>query len=174
MAENPNASSPSILYHLAPVPRWRAAAASAAEGGEGLYFPETYAQDGFTHLTADPSFLIAVGNSFYRDSTEDWLLLELDAAKLGGEVRYEPAAPVGDTQPSEELKAKQGGSGGGGEEEKEKEEEKQEEATKEPPPATAVLFPHLYGGIPTRGGAVIREKKVTRGEDGSFLSIEGM
>jgi len=140
----------STLYHLAPVPRWSA----AFEKGED-YYPETYQVDGFTHLTADPSFLLVVGNSFYKGSKDEWVLLELDAAKLGT-VKFEPAAPVGETQPSDELKARHRGGG--------------EEGKESPSP---VLFPHLYAGIPTKG-AVIKERKVTRGEDGSFLSIEGM
>lgn len=144
-----------ILYHLAPAARW---AAVAAEGGED-YKPETYDVDGFTHLTADPSLLLTVGNSFYKESKGDWLLLDLDVSKLGPrEVKYEPAAPVGETQPSEELKKKQkggdGGEGGGDGE------------------GAETLFPHLYGGIPK--SSVVRERKVVRGEDGTFLGIEGM
>ena len=140
-----------ILYHLAPVPRWTA----AAEGEE--YKPETFDQDGFVHLTADSSLLLAVGNSFYKPSKDDWILLDLDVSKLKAEVKYEPAAPVGETQPSEELRKKQKG-GGEGRDEKEEE--------------TETLFPHLYGGIPR--SAVVKERKVLRGKDGSFLAIEGM
>ena len=142
-----------ILYHLAPIPRWKA----AIEGSEEAeYKPETFEKDGhFVHLSSDASFLLPVGNSFYKQSKDDWVLLELDVSKLKGEVRYEAAAPVGETQPSEELTKKRGqgkeGEGEGGE----------------------TLFPHLYGsGI--SNSAVVRERKVTRGEDGSFLSIEGM
>ena len=144
-----------ILYHLAPVPRWTSVAA-----GED-YFPETFEFDGgFTHLTAVPALLLTVGNSFYKGSKDDWLLLDLDVSKLGDrEVRYEPAAPVGETQPSEELKKKQKGEGEG-EEGKGKDQE------------TDTLFPHLYAGIPK--SAVVKERKVTRGEDGSFVGIEGM
>lgn len=142
-----------ILYHLAPASRW----AALAEGED--YKPETYDVDGkFTHLTADPSLLIAVGNSFYSSSKGDWLLLDLDVSKLGPrEVKYEPAAPVGETQPSEELKKKQKGDGGAGEGDGE---------------GAETLFPHLYGGIPK--SSVVRERKVVRGEDGTFLGIEGM
>ena len=141
-----------ILYHLAPAARW----SSVAEGED--YKPETFEVDGFTHLTSDPSLLLAVGNSFYRPSKGDWLLLDLEVSKLGPrEVKYEPAAPVGETQPSEELKKKQKGDGGGGDGDGE---------------GAETLFPHLYGGIPK--GAVVRERKVVRGEDGTFLGIEGM
>jgi len=33
-------------------------------------------------------------------------------------------------------------------------------------------FPHIYGGIPA--GAVMQKMAVSRGEDGTFLSIEGI
>jgi uncharacterized protein (DUF952 family) len=145
-----------ILYHLAPAARW----ASVAERGEEDYKPETFEQDGFTHLTADPSLLLAVGNSFYKPSKGDWLLLDLDVSKIGArKVKYEPAAPVGETQPSEELKKRQKGAGGS-----------DGDGDGEGPAET--LFPHLYGGIPK--SAVVKERKVVRGEDGSFLGIEGM
>ena len=80
------------LYHLAPVAAW--AAAVAAGGG---YFPATYAADGFIHLTAQPALLIGVANHFYKGEPGDWVCLRIDAAKLGGEVRFEAAAPVGAT-----------------------------------------------------------------------------
>jgi len=83
-----------------------------------MYFPRTYQQDKFTHLTANPQLLLSVANQFYQDSEGDWLLLVLDAAKLKGEVKYEAAAPVGN-KPAKEL--------GPGEEPE--------------------VFPHLYGGI---------------------------
>jgi uncharacterized protein (DUF952 family) len=35
-------------------------------------------------------------------------------------------------------------------------------------------FPHIYGGIPAGGGVVVEERPVVRGEDGSYLSIEGL
>ncbi len=35
----------------------------------------------------------------------------------------------------------------------------------------APKFPHIYGGIPVR--SVVKKLKITRGSDGSFLSIEG-
>ena len=93
----------------------------------------------------------------------EWLLLDLDVAKLAPrEVKYEPAAPVGETQPSEELKRKQKKKGGDGDDGEEGEGGEGAET----------LFPHLYGGIPK--AAVVRERKVLRGEDGTFLGIEGM
>lgn len=63
------------------------------------YYPSTYEQDGFIHLTKDPSFLLKVANHFYREPADtEWILLVIDGAKLTSEVKYEPAAPVGDKQ----------------------------------------------------------------------------
>ena len=46
----------------------------------------SWAQDGFTHLTADPQLLLSVANQFYQDSEGDWLLLVIDAQKLSSQV----------------------------------------------------------------------------------------
>lgn len=45
------------------------------------------AQDGFTHLTKDPSFLLGVANNFYRATTPwQWICLRIDPSKLTHEV----------------------------------------------------------------------------------------
>lgn len=49
------------LYHLAQEKLWRAASTT----GEP-YYPPTYQQDGFTHATARPEFLLSVANHFYQ------------------------------------------------------------------------------------------------------------
>jgi Protein of unknown function (DUF952) len=43
-------------------------------------------QDGFIHLTEDPALLMTVANSFFINSEDDWLCLELDPAKVQAEV----------------------------------------------------------------------------------------
>ena len=167
-----------IYYHLAPVPAWRAAQESgepykpatydqvrAADLGEGERHtqpppPKTrpltpgsslfpLPKDGFTHLTADPAALLGVANQFYGDSTDAWTCVALDGDRLVAEVRLEPAAPVGEKEPG----AAQREEGGGG---------------------APLLFPHLYGPIPT--DAAVREHAVVReGEGrGAFLAIEGL
>mmetsp|Transcript_22891 Transcript_22891/g.58383 ORF Transcript_22891/g.58383 Transcript_22891/m.58383 type:complete len:144 (-) Transcript_22891:346-777(-) len=86
------------LYHLVAADLW----SEAKQQGKS-YFPPTYAQDGFIHLTADPEFLLGVGNRFYKNSPhKEWLLLVLDASKLSAKVVYEPAAPVGDIPAAQE------------------------------------------------------------------------
>jgi uncharacterized protein (DUF952 family) len=83
-------TAPGRLYHLAPAAAWAAAAA-------GGYRPATYLADGFIHLTAKPQLLISVANHFYKGEPGEWVCLKIDAAKLGGELRFEAAAPVGET-----------------------------------------------------------------------------
>ena len=143
-----------ILYHLAPVPRW-----TSVRPRRRLLPGDVRNRWRLHASTADPSLLLTVGNSFYKGSKDDWLLLDLDVSKLGDrEVGYEPAAPVGETQPSEELKKKQRkGEGGEGKD--------GEETTEE------TLFPHLYAGIPKL--AIVKERKVTRGEGRVLLGDRG-
>ena len=44
-------------------------------------------QDGFTHLTKDPAFLLGVANNFYRATTPwNWICLRIDPKKLSHEV----------------------------------------------------------------------------------------
>jgi uncharacterized protein (DUF952 family) len=50
------------LYHLVPKATWIEIVSKRTE-----YYPPTYAQDGFIHLTKDPSLLLAVANHFYQD-----------------------------------------------------------------------------------------------------------
>ena len=54
------------IYHLVQTPLWEACKANGT-----TYYPPTYAADGFTHATADPSKLIGVANHFKPSS--DWL-----------------------------------------------------------------------------------------------------
>ncbi|PNW81813.1 hypothetical protein CHLRE_06g261350v5 [Chlamydomonas reinhardtii] len=132
------------LYHLVQESIW---AKCKAEGT--AYFPPTYDQDGFIHLTAEPRFLLGVGNQFYKDVAGTFLLLVLDYEKLSAKVIFEPAAPVG-------SKSSDGLSAGG------------EAKAKEELP----LFPHLYGTIDF--GAVTAELPIERDASGAFLSIPGL
>lgn len=52
----------SKLYHLVPKASWHKLVSEGAE-----YYPATYTQDGFIHLTKDPSLLLSVANHFYQD-----------------------------------------------------------------------------------------------------------
>jgi uncharacterized protein (DUF952 family) len=110
-----SAPSAATLYHLAPLGEYEQAAHT------GTFTPRTYEQvgsraptwsghcsltplapfpqDGFTHLTADAESLVDIGNHFYRDTAGEFVVLSLDASKLKGEVKWEPAAGVGETPP---------------------------------------------------------------------------
>jgi uncharacterized protein (DUF952 family) len=111
-----------------------------------LPFLPSFSKDGFTHATAHAPFLLPVANHFYTGIKEPFLLLVIKPSLLTGQVKMEPAAPVGET----EALAVHGEKEGGREEEVE-------------------LFPHVYGGIPPK--AVVGVLEVRRGEDGSFLGI---
>jgi uncharacterized protein (DUF952 family)/quercetin dioxygenase-like cupin family protein len=133
------------IYHAAQRDLWEAARSK----GEP-YFPPTYATDGFTHGTADPSKILTILNWFYKHTKGDWVCLRMSEASLrehGITTIFEPAAPVGDS----DAHPQEGG-----------DEKRQQE-----------LFPHVYGGIPP--SAVLEEYFVVRSSsDGSFLSIPGV
>ena len=129
---------------------WEAAKASETK----TYYPPTYATDGFTHATADPKYLLTVGNHFYKDTKDpsdaskpaDWTLLKmtrqtLEARKI--DLKFEWPSPVGDVKAMDAAQS-------GGE-----------------------RFPHIFGGIPTEG-VVTQTFAVTRAEDGTFTGIEGL
>ena len=79
------------------------------------------------------------------DVPGDYVVLSLDQSKLTSEVKFEPAADVGN-KPSAGLAETEG--------------------------ADAPLFPHLYGTIDY--GSVVAELAVARGADGKFLSVAGL
>ncbi|GIL77878.1 hypothetical protein Vretimale_6508 [Volvox reticuliferus] len=143
MAEEQNPASP--LYHMVQKEIW-----VTAKQSNQPYFPPTYEQDGFIHLTADPGFLLGIGNHFYRSVPGDFLLLVLDPAKLTAKVVFEAAAPVGSKSTEGLL---------------------MENAPREGREAesTSPLFPHLYGTIDYH--AVQSELAIQRDADGVFLSI---
>ena len=72
-------------------------------------------------------------------------MLKIDKSKLTSEVKFEPAAAVGNTATSD---------------------------FRDNPDSDPVLFPHLSGTIDF--GAVVEELKVQRSSTGSFESIEGL
>mmetsp|Transcript_11900 Transcript_11900/g.16129 ORF Transcript_11900/g.16129 Transcript_11900/m.16129 type:complete len:133 (+) Transcript_11900:64-462(+) len=102
-----------ILYHLIPTSTWEACKTS-----KELYYPPTYAQDGFIHLTKEANMLLTVANHFYTDVKGDYVVLEIASAALTSVVKFEPAADVGDKKSS------------GLQDEHD-----------------PILFPHLYGSI---------------------------
>ena len=66
-AAPPAHDSHTSIYHLVQKPLWEEAKAAAA-----TYYPPTYKEDGFTHATADPKYLIGVANHFYKETKAEW------------------------------------------------------------------------------------------------------
>ena len=134
------AGAGALLFHLVPAADWAALAGAD-------YFPVTYESDGFTHLTKDAELLLPVANLFYTDIAGDFIVLQCDPKSFAGEVKFEPAAPVGD-KPTKKFSEGEGGD--------------------EP------LFPHLYGCI--EASSVVATIPVTRGEGAkgpsSFLAVD--
>ena len=64
-----------------------------------LFYLLLHFSDGFIHATAEPKFLLMVGNNFYKTVLGDWICLKIDVSKLTSPLVYEPAAPVGNIAP---------------------------------------------------------------------------
>jgi uncharacterized protein (DUF952 family) len=129
------------IYHLAQKSLWDAAVAQGSD-----YYPPTYHQDGFTHATADPKYLIGVANHFYQSVAGEWVCLHMTRASLSSAnvtLKFESPSPVGSTPA---LDAEQSG---------------------------GERFPHIYGGIPTKSGVVVAVTPVRRADDGTFLAVDG-
>ena len=85
-----------IIYHLVLRADWVAAVDS-----NETYYPPTFEQDGLTHAAPDTETLIKVANQFYRGVQGPWCFLAISIARLnraGIDVRFEPAAAVGDRE----------------------------------------------------------------------------
>lgn len=73
------------LVHICTVEQWR----QAERAGERV--PETYAADGFVHLSTTAQVHLPA-NRLFAGRT-DLVLLHLDPARFGAEVRWEPGVP---------------------------------------------------------------------------------
>ena len=78
------AAQDGVLYHMVELGRWRDFQARQED-----YIPPTYEQDGFIHLTSDPSLLLSVANHFYTSSQDSWAVLVIDRSKLSPEVIHQ-------------------------------------------------------------------------------------
>lgn len=108
------------------------------------YYPETFTTDGFTHATARPELLLSVANHFYREQPGHWRCLRMSVESLSR------AGIVTVYEGAAAVGDKAADFDG----------------------SVGERFPHLQGGIPP--SAVLSEHLVTRGEDGSFLAIDGL
>jgi len=127
------------IYHLVQKALWDKALESNT-----TYFPPTYSQDKFTHATANPDFLLTIGNHFYQDVKGEWLCLRASVDSLaatGVRTVFEGTAPVGDKQADFEG-------------------------------TDSELFPHILGGI--HPSAVLQAHTVSRDRAGRFLSVSNV
>lgn len=79
--------SAATILHLTP-----AAGYEGLAEGEPLR-PTSLAVEGFIHCTATAEALLRVANAFYREAPGEFLVLEIDPARLTAPVRFEPPAP---------------------------------------------------------------------------------
>lgn len=124
------------VYHLVQKDLWNKALEENT-----AYYPPTYSQDKFTHATANPDFLLTIGNHFYPDVKGDWFCLRMSVDSLsamGVRTIFEGTAPVGDKQADFEG-------------------------------TDSELFPHILGGI--HPSAVLQAHDVVRDSEGRFLSV---
>ncbi|KAL9181875.1 hypothetical protein ACHAXT_012218 [Thalassiosira profunda] len=119
----------------------------AARSSKSAYYPPTFHQDGkFTHATAIPANLIGTANHFYTATEGDWICLQLDRTALQnlGIVTIFESA-----KPVGDIDTDEGWKD--------------------------AVFPHIFGGLPLHvDGVLTGTYQMKRGEDGTFLSIEGL
>eukprot|EP00300_Choanocystis_sp_HF-7_P034901 c4798_g1_i1.p1 GENE.c4798_g1_i1~~c4798_g1_i1.p1 ORF type:complete len:120 (+),score=27.58 c4798_g1_i1:38-397(+) len=77
-----------LIYHLCGREEW---------SGQDGYLPPTYHQDGFIHAANSISELVGIANHFYKQKPGDFIVLCIDVERLTSEVKFEAAAPVGNT-----------------------------------------------------------------------------
>lgn len=126
------------LYHLVPQKKWMEAKSKNKD-----YYPHGYEKEKFIHLSDGTDFLLRIANKYYTHDQSNFVVLELDPAKIVAprSVVFEVGVPVGKRK---------------GEVKKSKD---------------AKLWPHLYGGG-INDSFVVRELSIKRGSDGSFVSVE--
>ncbi|MFF5424823.1 MULTISPECIES: DUF952 domain-containing protein [unclassified Streptomyces] len=71
-----------MLLHVVPLDAWSAAP-------EVPYAPPSLAEEGFVHCSPDEQAALAVADAHYRDVPGPLLVLVIDEARLGAEVRWE-------------------------------------------------------------------------------------
>ncbi|WP_017241553.1 DUF952 domain-containing protein [Streptomyces sp. SS] len=79
-----------MLMHVVPLADWSA----APEAPDAPYAPPSLAAEGFVHCSADEAAALAIADAHYRDVPGPLLVLVIDEAGLGGEVRWEGSGDV--------------------------------------------------------------------------------
>lgn len=130
-----------MMLHLVAKAEWEALPVGQP------YTAPSLAQEGFIHCTDGEALMLEVANRFYRDQAGEFVLLEIDEAKVTAPVKREaPADPKPAVASSPEAEANLGG-----------------EETSRP------LFPHVYG--PIDRAAVVAVRPVLRAADGRFTGF---
>jgi len=130
-----------MMLHLVLKAEWEALPAGQP------YVASSLAQEGFIHCTDGEEVMLQVANRFYRGQAGEFVLLEVDEAKVTAPVKREPPIdpkPVVASSPEAEANL-------GGDE-----------------PARP-LFPHVYGPIDRAAIAAVRP--VLRAADGQFTGF---
>ncbi len=74
-----------IIFHMLPAAAWH------AQLGDRAYHADSLATEGFIHCTGEPERLVMVGNAFYRQISEPFLILCVETERLTVDVRWEAA-----------------------------------------------------------------------------------
>ena len=119
----------------------------AAKSSKSAYFPPTYEADGnMTHASMHKENLLDTANHFCKTIPGDWIVLEIDPDIL---------LKICGITTLVEAPAPVGNT--------------EAEAT------STILYPHIYGGIPTTvPNLVVKEYVMRREENGSFVGVAGL
>lgn len=74
-----------IIYHIIPRTAWQAWPAGTT------YRAESLATEGFIHCTGEPEHLVEVANRYYRQRSDEFVILSVNTEALEAEVRWEEA-----------------------------------------------------------------------------------
>ncbi len=87
------------ILHLVPASEFHAC------DGAASYVPRQFEKDGFIHCAVDAAVLLQVANRFYRQVSEELLVLVIDPARVAAQIRYEPPGhPDGTPATSDETR----------------------------------------------------------------------
>lgn len=129
-----------MILHLTPRADWEAAPADQP------YRAASLATEGFIHATQGDELLLRVANALYKDRPGEFVVLEIDEARLTSEVRWEaPASPQGGAPLPPEA------------------------AVSAAAPDNSPRFPHIYG--PINRDAIIGVRLAMRDADGAFVGF---
>jgi len=126
-----------MILHLVARADWEAAPTDQP------YCAPSLSSEGFIHATQDDALMLQVANAFYKDRPGEFIVLEIDEAKLTSEVKWEApaAAPIDAIAPEAGLS--------------------------DAVPSGAPLFPHIYG--PINRDAIVGVRLMTRDASGAFV-----